>query len=349
MPAQSGHNSAATAAPLATKDARLEGLLKRFEAGEMRALAQLITMVENRAPESSAIIERIYAKTGRAQVVGITGPPGAGKSTLVNRLIAKYRALGKKIAILAIDPSSPFSGGAVLGDRVRMTDHYKDAGVYIRSLASRGSHGGLSRAAREIVKLLDAYGSDVVIIETVGVGQTELSIMDLADTTVVVTVPEAGDGVQVMKAGLNEIADVFVVNKSDREGADRIKAELELSVHLRSGDGWRPPVLLTQAAIDQGVDAVVGAIAKHREYLLAHADSARESERRTREFVEVLAAELEERAARAVADGGAPGVLSEVRAGKLNPYAAARRIIEDRSSLGELLHNGSLKRRVDPQ
>ena len=200
-------------------------------------------------------------------MVGITGPPGAGKSTLVNRLIAKYRALGKKIAILAIDPSSPFSGGAVLGDRVRMTDHYKDTGVYIRSLASRGSHGGLSRAAREIVKLLDAYGSDVIIIETVGVGQTELSIMDLADTTVVVTVPEAGDGVQVMKAGLNEIADVFVVNKADREGADRVKAELELSVHLRSGEGWRAPVLLTQAAVDHGVDAVVDAIAKHGEYL----------------------------------------------------------------------------------
>jgi LAO/AO transport system kinase len=344
MPAEPRLNPAASAPPT---DARLDALLKRFEAGEMRALAQLITMVENRAPESSAIIERIYSKTGRAQVVGITGPPGAGKSTLVNRLIAKYRALGKKIAILAIDPSSPFSGGAVLGDRVRMTDHYKDSGVYIRSLASRGSHGGLSRAAREIVKLLDAYGSDLIIIETVGVGQTELSIMDLADTTVVVTVPEAGDGVQVMKAGLNEIADVFVVNKADREGADRIKAELELSVHLRGGEGWRPPVLLTQAAIDKGVDAVVDAIAKHRDYLREHVDAARESERRTREFVEVLSAELEERAARAVADGGAPALLGEVRAGKLNPYSAARRIIEDRKALTDLLQNGGPKVRAD--
>src|ERR1035437_995979 len=346
MPAESRSNSSDSAATVRTTDARLDALLKRFEAGEMRALAQLITMVENRAPESSAILERIYARTGRAQVVGITGPPGAGKSTLVNHLIAKYRALGKKIAILAIDPSSPFSGGAVLGDRVRMTDHYKDAGVYIRSLASRGSHGGLSRAAREIVKLLDAYGSDVIIIETVGVGQTELSIMDLADTTVVVTVPEAGEAGQGMKAGLNEIAAVFVVNKADREGADRIKAELELSGHLRSGDGWRPPVLLTQAAIDHGIDAVVSAIAKHGEYIRAHIDSARESERRTREFVEVLSAELEERAARAVADGGARSVLDEIAAGKLNPYSAARRIIEDRKSLIDLLlsHDGSSKR-----
>ena len=344
MSAESRFNAAASAP---ASDARLDALLKRFDAGEMRALAQLITMVENRAPESSAIIERIYSKTGHAQVVGITGPPGAGKSTLVNRLIAKYRALGKKIAILAIDPSSPFSGGAVLGDRVRMTDHYKDSGVYIRSLASRGSHGGLSRAAREIVKLLDAYGSDLIIIETVGVGQTELSIMDLADTTVVVTVPEAGDAVQVMKAGLNEIANVFVVNKADREGADRIKAELELSVHLRGGEGWRAPVLLTQAAIDKGVDAVVDAIAKHAAYLCQHVDAARESERRTREFVEVLSAELEERAARAVADGGAPAVLCEVRAGKLNPYSAARRIIEDRKALTDLLQNGGPKARAD--
>jgi LAO/AO transport system kinase len=282
---------------------RLEKLLERFDRCDKVALARLITLIENHAPERNAVIERIYSKTGHAHIVGITGPPGAGKSTLVNLMIAKYRALTKQVAVLAIDPSSPFSGGAVLGDRVRMTDHYKDSGVYIRSISSRGSHGGLSRAAREIVKLLDAFGHDVIIIETVGVGQTELGIMDLADTTVVVTVPEGGDSVQVMKAGLNEIADVFVVNKADRDGADRIKAELELSVHLRPMGGWSPPVLMTQAAADKGVDRLVESIAKHRDYLIANNDPVRESERRTSEIIEVLSGELEDRNLRAFKDG----------------------------------------------
>jgi LAO/AO transport system kinase len=296
-------------------------------------------MVENRAPEASIIIERIYPMTGHAHIIGITGPPGAGKSTLVNRLIAKYRTAGKRVAVLAIDPSSPFSGGAVLGDRVRMTDHYKDDSVYIRSLSSRGSHGGLSRAAREIVKLLDAFGHDIVIIETVGVGQTELSIMDLADTTVVVTVPEGGDSVQVMKAGLNEIADVFVVNKADRDGADRIKAELELNVHLRpTGAGWRAPVIMTQAAADHGVDTLVGAIAKHQEYLREHADPIREGERRRREFVEILSAELDERAQRALKNGRAPEMMNEVTEGRVNPYSAMLRLLNDPDAIAALLH-----------
>ncbi len=321
--------------------ARLEKLLERFERGDKVALARLITLIENHAPERNAVIERIYSKTGHAHIVGITGPPGAGKSTLVNLMIAKYRALGKQVAVLAIDPSSPFSGGAVLGDRVRMTDHYKDTGVYIRSISSRGSHGGLSRAAREITKLLDAFGHDIIIIETVGVGQTELGIMDLADTTVVVTVPEGGDAVQVMKAGLNEIADVFVVNKADRDGADRIKAELELNVHLRPLGGLSPPVLMTQAAADKGVERLIESIAKHADYLAANQDEAREAERRTNELIEVLSGELGDRAVRAFKDGREDGLLSSVRAGQMNPYSAVRRILEDPAKLLELLAIGN--------
>src|SRR5271168_4008579 len=323
-------------------DSKLDALLDRFAKQDRLALARLITLVENRAPVVSTVMERIYSRVGHAYIIGVTGAPGAGKSTLVNRLIAKYRAQRKEVGVLAIDPSSPFSGGAVLGDRVRMTDHYRDSGVYIRSLSTRGSHGGLSRAAREVVKLLDAFGFDIIIIETVGVGQTELSVMDLADTTVVVTVPEGGDGVQVMKAGLNEIADLFVVNKADRDGADRIKAELELSVHLRPAVGWRPLVLMTQASNDIGIDALVQAIGRHADYQREHHDPARDRERRTREFVEVLTSEMEERAERALASeaGSAEQVLGEVRTGTLNPYSAARRIIEDHAAISRLLDEG---------
>ncbi|MGA2409513.1 MAG: methylmalonyl Co-A mutase-associated GTPase MeaB [Candidatus Binataceae bacterium] len=328
-------------------DAKLSLLLERFGRRDRVALARLITLVENRSAEVSDVMEQIYGRLGNAYIIGITGAPGAGKSTLVNQLIVKYRAQDKLVAVLAIDPSSPFSGGAVLGDRVRMTDHYRDTGVYIRSLSSRGHHGGLSRAAREIVKLLDAFGNDVIILETVGVGQTELSVMDLADTVVVVTVPEGGDGVQVMKAGLNEIADLFVVNKADRDGADRIKAELELSVHLRPGEGWRAPVLLTQAANNVGIDALVEAITRHAEYGKAHHDTGRDSDRRAREFAEVLTAELEERAERSLKNGGGDGlasVLIEIREGSINPYSATRQLIESPQALAELLRRDRASR-----
>jgi LAO/AO transport system kinase len=320
-----------------TSTSRIEELLTRFIAHDRIALARLITMVENRADGVGVIMERVYPMAGRAVVIGITGAPGAGKSTLVNRLIAHLRQRGQRVAVLAIDPSSPFSGGAVLGDRVRMTDHYRDDAVYIRSVSSRGSHGGLSRAAREIVHVLDAFGHDVVIIETVGVGQTELGVMDLADTTVVVTVPEGGDGVQAMKAGLNEIADVFVVNKADRAGADRIKAELELEVHLRNSAGWHPPVIMTEATADRGVDALLEAIDRHAEYLAETRDPARLAERRVHEFVDIVTAEIERRTARALGDGAAPELLDRIRTGELNPYRAARELMEHPGTLVRVL------------
>ncbi len=324
------------------ENARLEHWLERFAAHDRTALARLITLVENRAAEVSVVMERVYAQTGRSHIIGVTGAPGAGKSTLINGLVGKYRALEKQVAVLAIDPSSPFSGGAVLGDRIRMTDHYRDSGVYIRSLSTRGSHGGLSRTAREIVKLIDAFGFDLIIIETVGVGQTELAVMDLADTTVVVTVPEGGDGIQVMKAGLNEIADIFVVNKADRDGADRVKAELELNVHLRQDAGWRPPVLMTQAANDKGLDALVAALAKHRAYLEEHTDAETLRARRKHEFLEILTAEIEERLARSLGNGAAEKLVALVCDGAINPYSATRELIED-GELGELLGAGSVR------
>src|SRR5947209_8431491 len=187
--------------------------------GDRVALARLMTLVENRAPGLPALMSRLHPHTGGAHVIGVTGPPGAGKSTLTDRITARLRAAGHRVGIVAVDPTSPFSGGAVLGDRIRMQAHFLDPGVFIRSLASRGSHGGVARPTRDVIRLLDAYGMDRVLVETVGVGQTELDVMRLADTTVVVLVPEAGDAVQVMKAGLLEIADLFLVNKADREGA----------------------------------------------------------------------------------------------------------------------------------
>jgi len=326
---------------------RIEELLTRFMKRDRIALARLITMVENRADGVGLFMERIYPMAGNARVIGITGAPGAGKSTLVNRLIAHLRRRGQRVAVLAIDPSSPFSGGAVLGDRVRMTDHYRDDAVYIRSISSRGSHGGLSRAAREIVHILDAFGHDTVIIETVGVGQTELGVMDLAGTTVVVTVPEGGDGVQAMKAGLNEIADVFVVNKADRAGADRIKAELELEVHLRSSAGWHPPVIMTEATADRGVDSLLETIDRHSEYIAQSRDSTHNAERRVHEFVDIVTAEIERRATRALGDGAAPDLIDRIRTGELNPYRAARELMEHPGKLANVLADEADKPSID--
>src|SRR2546428_3355890 len=237
---------------IAVSEDRTEALIERMLARDRTALARLMTLVENRAPELPAIMSRVYGRTGHAHVIGVTGPPGAGKSTLADRLTTHLRAAERHVGIVAVDPPSPFSGGAVLGDRIRTQAHFLDPGVFIRSLASRGSHGGVARATRDVIRLLDAFGMDRILVETVGVGQTELDVMRLADTTVVVLVPEAGDAVQGMKAGLLEIADLFLVNKADPEGAERTPPELGQMLHLPPPAPWAIPVPLTPPPTDGG-------------------------------------------------------------------------------------------------
>lgn len=312
-------------------------LLERYESGDRRALARLITLVENRTREVPAVMQRLYPRIGRAMLIGLTGPPGAGKSTLGDKLIAQFRQAGKTVGVVAVDPSSPFSGGAVLGDRVRMQEHFLDPGVFIRSLSTRGRHGGLARASREVVHVLDAFGFDVVIVETVGVGQTELDIMGLAHTTVVVLVPEAGDTIQVMKAGLLEIADVFVVNKADRDGARRLKNELEVMLHLRPASSWNVPVLLTEANANKGIEELVKQIAAHGESRRATRTADGEARERVAEWKEILRDEAVQRLDRALASGAFDAVAARLGSGAIDPYGAALEVLADRERVTALL------------
>jgi LAO/AO transport system kinase len=320
-----------------SSEARSGTLVDRMLAGDRRALARLITRVENRDAGVPDIMHRVHPRTGRAYTAGITGPPGAGKSTLVDRLLAAIRKTGATVGVVAVDPTSPFTGGAVLGDRIRMQAHTLDPGVFIRSMATRGSLGGLSRATAEVQKLLDAAGFEWILVETVGVGQTELDIVRLADTTVVVLVPESGDGIQTMKAGLLEAADILVVNKADREGAPRLMTELKYMVHLhREGQlasrdlDWEVPILSAEAVHDVGVVELLDTIGRHRAALESSgALERRRGARRARELRSLILAELRQEVDRALADGGTlERVLADVEAGRLDPYAAIRAITE---------------------
>lgn len=236
--------------------------------GQTRAIARAISLIERESKDSVELLKDLYPHTGRAYLVGITGPPGAGKSTLTDLIVKQWRKAGKKVGVIAVDPTSPFTGGAILGDRIRMNDLNTDPGVFIRSLASRGSLGGLSPSVYDTALVLDAAGFEYILIETVGVGQTEVEIVELADTTVVVTVPEAGDDIQTFKAGIMEIGDIFVVNKGDRPGTEKMKLLIENMLELVHLE-WLPPVLISIGAEAAGIDAIVEHIQKHRDYLAA--------------------------------------------------------------------------------
>ncbi len=313
-------------------------LVESMLAGDRRALARLITMVESRPPETYAVMAYVSKRMKGAPRLGITGPPGSGKSTMIDQVIRIFRARGKSVGAVAVDPSSPFSGGAVLGDRVRMQEHALDPGVFIRSMGSRGCQGGVSRATMEIACLLDAFGMDEILVETVGVGQTELDIIGLTDTTAVVLVPEAGDTIQTLKAGLMEIGDIFVINKADREGADIMCAEVRSMLDMvERKDGWSVPVIMTRARDGEGIEDFVRSVEEHRGFCKGHPERERfKSGYYKRWLTELVLTELRRRIEN-TEDGPARELFQAVAKGELDPYSAAARILADPGALHKLL------------
>lgn len=311
-------------------------LVQRMLSGEQLSLARLITLVEREAEDVPEIMRLIYPHTGKTHCIGITGPPGGGKSTLVDRLVSLARAEELTVGVVAVDPTSPFSGGAVLGDRIRMQKHYLDSGVFIRSMATRGSHGGLPQAAKGVIKLLDAFGKDYVIVETVGVGQAELDIMKRSDTTVVVLVPGAGDTVQTMKAGIMEIADIFVVNKADQPGANQLMVELESMLEMGPDcSWWKVPVLATQAHQGIGIDELYQQIESHRQALVESGQlSSRRQLQRKDELLESVQRKVQTQFLELVERNGEfAAIMKKVEKGELDPYSAVKEIFSSQSLL----------------
>lgn len=320
-------------------------LVAQAREGRPRAVARLISLVEGASPHLREVMAALAPLTGNAYVVGLTGSPGVGKSTSTSALVTAYRAAGKRVGVLAVDPSSPFSGGALLGDRVRMSDHASDPGVYIRSMATRGHLGGLAWAAPQAIRVLDAAGCDVVLVETVGVGQSEVEIAAQADTSVVLLAPGMGDGIQAAKAGILEIGDVYVVNKADRDGADATARELNHMLGLGESRGpgdWRPPIVKTVAARAQGIDELLEALEKHRAWMDEHGVLAeRRAARAAREVETITVTALRARIADLHGDTRLEALAARVAAGELDPYAAADTLL---AGLGSVSDAGSAGR-----
>jgi LAO/AO transport system kinase len=308
----------------------LRAWVERLRKGDVRALARAISAVENRTPEALPLLKALFPFSGKAHVIGLTGAPGAGKSTLVDQLAREYRKQQRTVGIIAVDPTSPYSGGAILGDRIRMQSHSGDPGIYIRSMATRGSLGGLARATSDVAMLLDASGRDVVIIETVGVGQDEIDIVRLADVTIVLLVPGMGDDVQIIKAGIMEIADIFVINKADRPGAERVERELRGMQSLASRkDNWTPPIVKTVASEGKGMAELAAAIASYQEFLASdNLLSAKKRENWRERLVEMLRDAMLQRIMREhMANGEIAQYATEIAEHKRDPYSLVERLV----------------------
>jgi LAO/AO transport system kinase len=322
-------------------DREIQSWIDLLRSGDARALARAISTVENRGPGWSDLLKLLFPHTGRARVLGITGAPGAGKSTLVDQLARLYRKQDRSVGIIAVDPTSPYTGGAILGDRIRMQDHFADPGIYIRSMATRGSLGGLARTTADVATVLDASGRDLILVETVGVGQDEVDIVRLADITIVILVPGMGDDVQTIKAGIMEIADIFLINKSDRDGAERVEREVRALQSLATrDDGWTPPIVKTIASQGRGIEELAAAVAEYESFLQKENRALEKSAENWRErLVEMLRDAMLEKARAQLGDGNVAKLAREVAEHKRDPYTLVEEIAGTTEKTGSWLRS----------